>query len=488
MKLPLKSTAGIGAGTAALMTMLRKVTVMAKRMFGRSRDTAVSNGAATPTDRLRAMLSGTVLVGLGIGGAMFCALAIWAIMAPLASAAVAPGNVNPDSSRKTIQHLEGGIIRAIDVKDGDRVAAGQPLFSLEPLAAKAIYTSKRQQWMRLQVTRARLEAHRANQATFDPPSFPQYAADADFAKFVKEQVELFVSRRQNFIEREQILRQQIAQLNQQAGAKTQENASIDKQHDFILEEIEDKRELMSKNLARKPEYLALMRASADLQGRKSANIGEMGRIAERIGEVELSIVSNRTQFDQDISDQISKNNSDIAQLEETLAASEDVLKRTEIRAPVAGTVINLRFKTIGGVVRPGEALVDIVPANDTLIIDAKLSPNDIDVVHEGLPAEVYLTPYVSRHTPRLKGKVTYVGADIAHDAAPAPGTPGAGSGAPPYYELKVRVDAAELHNAVGLEMYPGMPAEVYVMTGSRSFAQYLLDPVRKSFRKAFVED
>jgi HlyD family type I secretion membrane fusion protein len=231
-----------------------------------------------------------------------------------------------------------------------------------------------------------------------------------------------------------------------------------------------------------------MRASADLQGRKSANTGELGRIAERIGEVELSIVSNRTQFDQDISDQISKNNSDIAQLEETLAASEDVLKRTEIRAPVAGTVINLRFKTIGGVVRPGEALVDIVPANDTLIIDAKLSPNDIDVVHEGLPAEVYLTPYVSRHTPRLKGKVTYVGADIAHDATPAPGTPGAGSGAPPYYELKVKVDAAELHNAVGLEMYPGMPAEVYVMTGSRSFAQYLLDPVRKSFRKAFVED
>jgi HlyD family type I secretion membrane fusion protein len=432
------------------------------------------------------MLSGTVLLGLGLGGAMFGSLALWAALAPLASAAVAPGNVNPDSSRKTIQHLEGGIIRAIDVKDGDRVEKGQPLFSLESLAAKAVYASKRQQWMRLQVTRARLEAHRANQEKFDPPTFPDYVADPDFAKFVKDQVDLFVSRRSNFIEREQILRQQIAQLKQQAEAKTQENASIDKQREFILEEVEDKRELMSKNLARKPEYLALMRASTDFIGRKAANIAELARIAERIGEVELSIVSNKTQFDQDISDQMAKNNSEIAQIEETLSTSEDVLKRTEIRAPVAGTVINLRFKTVGGVVRPGEALLDLVPSNDTLIIDAKLSPNDIDVVHQGQDAEVYLTPYVSRHTPRLKGKVIYVGADIAHEAVPA----GAGAAPPaqPYYELKVKVDSKELHHAVGLEMYPGMPAEVYVLTGERSFAQYLLDPIRKSFRKAFVED
>lgn len=488
MHSPLKP--GTGNRPAALMARLRRVnaaaTASARRMLSRSRRDAAASSSDGPPQRLRAMLSGTVLVGFGIGGALFGALALWAALAPLASAAVAPGNVNPDSSRKTIQHLEGGIIRAIDVKDGDRVVKDQPLFSLEPLAAKAIYTSKRQQWMRLQVTRARLEAHRANQPSFDPPTFPQYAADPDFSKFVRDQVELFTSRRNNLIEREQILRQQIAQLKEQSEAKTAENGSIDKQREFILEEIEDKRELMSKNLARKPEYLALMRASADLQGRKSVNMGELGRIAERIGEVELSILANKTQFDQEISDQIAKNNTDIAQLEETLSASEDVLKRTEIRAPVAGTIINLRFKTVGGVVRPGEALVDIIPSNDILIIDAKLSPNDIDVVHEGQSAEVYLTPYVSRHTPRLKGKVTYVGADIAHDAAPAPGTPA--SAAPPYYELKIKVDAKELHNAVGLEMYPGMPAEVYVMTGSRSFAQYLLDPVRKSFRKAFVED
>jgi HlyD family type I secretion membrane fusion protein len=454
-----------------------------KRVADRIRNAAFGNDRSGPPQRLRAMLSGTVLVGLGIGGVMLCALVLWGVMAPLASAAVAPGNVNPDSSRKTIQHLEGGIIRAIDVKEGDRVTQGQPLFSLEPLAAKAIYTAKRQQWMRLQVTRGRLQAHRAGQETFDPPSFPNDVADADFDKFVKDQVQLFESRRRNFIEREQILRQQIAQLKQQAAAKTQENASLEKQGEFILEEIEDKRELMSKNLARKPEYLALMRANADLMGRKESNTAELARIAERIGEVELSIVGNKTQFDQDISDQMAKNNSDIAQLEETLAASEDVLKRTEIRAPVAGTVINMRFKTVGGVVRPGEALVDIVPANDTLIIDAKLSPNDIDVVHRGQMAEVYLMPYVSRHTPRLKGTVMYVGADIARDSPQA-----SAAGAPPYYELKIKVDAKELHHAAGLEMYPGMPAEVYVMTGSRSFIEYLVDPIRKSFRRAFVED
>jgi HlyD family type I secretion membrane fusion protein len=477
---------------SAMVVKLGKVTAVAKSSFNAVCAATFGRGGDRPSDRLRGMLAGIVVVGLGIGGLMFGSLVLWAFLAPLASSAVAQGNVNPDSSRKTIQHLEGGIIRAIEVKDGDVVKQDQPLFILEPLAARSMYSAKRQQWMRLQVTRARLEAHRADQETFVPPTFPNFTADPDFPKFVKDQVDLFNARRRNFIERDQILRQQVAQLNEQKIGKTKENESLDKQREFILEEIEDKRELMSQNLVRKPEYLALMRASVDFIGRKESNLTELARIAERVGEVELSIVSNRTQFDQEISDQLAKANSDIAQLEETISTSEDVLKRTEIRAPVAGTVINIRFKTVGGVVRPGEALVDIVPMNDNLIIDAKLSPNDIDVVHRGLPAEVYLTPYVSRHTPRLKGTVTYVGADIAHEAPPASAGGAAAAASPPsppsYYEIKVQVDAKELHHAVGLEMYPGMPAEVYVMTGTRSFGQYLLDPVRKSFRRAFVED
>jgi HlyD family secretion protein len=439
----------------------------------------------TAADRLRAMLAGTVFVGIGVGGFMFCALFLWAGLAPLASASVAPGKVNPDSSRKTIQHLEGGIIREIWVKEGDRIQQGAPLFSLEPLAAQAAYSSKRLQWMRLQVTRARLETHRTDKATFEPPQFPDLAADVEFEKFSADQVQLFYARRKNFIDRDQILRQQVLQLKQQAEAKTHENESLDKQREFIQEELADKKELVEKNLVRKPEYLALMRLNSDLLGRREANTAELARIAERISEVELQIVMNRTQLDQELSDQLAKVNSDIAQLEETLSASQDVLRRTEISAPVSGRVINMRFKTVGGVVRPGDAMVDIVPANDNLIIDAKLSPNDIDVVHPGLLAEVYLTPYVSRSTPRLKGVVTYVSADTTTEQ----GQPAsAQSEAAQFYEIRVQVDSKEIQQVPNLRLYPGMPAEVYIMTGTRTFGEYLIDPLKSSFRRAFIEE
>ena len=254
----------------------------------------------------------------------------------------------------------------------------------------------------------------------------------------------------------------------------------------------DKKQLIEKNLARKPEWLALERARADILGRMASNQSEIARIAERVGEIRLSILTNQTQYDQDISDQLTKVNTDLSQLEETLPASKDVLSRTDIVAPVDGTVFNLRFKTVGGVVRPGEALLDIEPLHDDLIIDAKLSPNDIDVVRPGLIAEVYLTPYVSRHTPRLKGTVVRVSPDVMRDTAGGMGM--APPGAPPgtagsaYYEVKVRIDHNEFAGlGEDMQLFPGMPAEVYIMTGTRTFGQYFLDPLAKSFRRAFRE-
>ena len=244
----------------------------------------------------------------------------------------------------------------------------------------------------------------------------------------------------------------------------------------------DKKELIGKNLARKPEWLALERARAEVTGRVEANTAELARIAERTREIELSILTNRTTFQQESSDMLVKTNTEISQLEETLPANEDILKRTDIVAPFDGIAVNLKFKTIGGVVRPGETLVDLVPQNDDLYIDAKLSPNDIDVVRAGLDAEVYLTPYVSRHMPRLMGKVTRVGADVMKEQQPA------STVAASYFDIRVKIDKAEIARANVPVMSPGMPAEVYVLTGTRTFVQYFLDPIAKSFRRAFRED
>jgi HlyD family type I secretion membrane fusion protein len=417
----------------------------------------------------------------------------WASRAPLASAAVAQGNVSPDSGLRIIQHLEGGIIRAIYVHDGEAVKKGQVLFTLEPVQARAQYASKRQQWLRLEVTRARLETHVRNQTSFNPPVFAESTNDADFQKFVDDQTSLFSFRRKSLLERERILQQQVLQLGQQTEAKIKENDSLEKQQVFLDEEITDKRKLFAENLVRKPEWLALERARADIIGRIGSNAAEIARIGERASEVKLSILNNRTQFEQDISDQLAKANGDIAQLEETLAASKDVLERTDITSPIEGTAFNIHFRTVGGVIKPGEALLDIVPANDDLIIDAKLSPNDIDVVRPGLTAEVYLTPYVSRHTPRLKGKVIRVSPDIVQgpstDAAASSRAGSTVTGAPTsFYEVKVQIDRSEFSGlAKNMELYPGMPAEVYIMTGTRTFAQYFLDPLRKSFRRSFRE-
>jgi HlyD family type I secretion membrane fusion protein len=443
---------------------------------------------------LRRSLASVVAVGFFLGIVLFGSLLLWGWTAPLASAAVAQGNVSPDSGLRIIQHLEGGIIRAINVHDGQAVKAGEVLYTLEPIQARAQYASKRQQWLRLQITRARLEAHLRNQENFTPPTFPESASDSDFQKFVADQVSLFKFRRMALLEREQILGQQLLQLDQQTEAKAKENLSLKKQLEFLDEEIVDKKQLFSENLARKPEWFALERARADMMGRMDGNAAEIARIAERAGEIKLSILTNRTQFSQETADQLAKTSGDIAQLEETLPASKDVLTRTDIVSPVDGTVFNMHFKTVGGVIRPGEALLDIVPAHDDLIIDAKLSPNDIDVVRAGLAAEVYLTPYVSRHTPRLKGTVIRVSPDIVQgpsaDAAAAARASPTATGTTPasFYEVKVRIDRSEFTGlAENMQLYPGMPAEVYIMTGTRTFAQYFLDPLLKSFRRSFRE-
>lgn len=439
---------------------------------------------------LRRLLRPTIIVGIGVGVSMFCSLAVWASRAPLASAAIASGVVSPDTSRKTIQHLEGGILREIKIVEGSPVKKGDVLFTLEPILAKSQYLAKRQQWMRLQIARARLEAHWAGKDSFEPPSYPEFADDQTLHSFTQTQVALFEARRNSFKERDEILKQQLLQLDQQLEAKTRENESLAKQREFLEEEILDKKELIAKNLARKPEWMALERARADNIGRVQSNLATMASITERKGEVSLSIVTNRTNFNQEISDQLVKTNTDISQLEETLPASEDILKRTDIHAPTDGIVLNVRFKTVGGVVRPGEALVDIVPVNEDLYIDAKLSPNDIDVVRVGQPAEVYLTPYVSRHAPRLIGELTRVGADLVREQmqqpAGAPQAPMQQSAG--YFEIRVKIDKREIAHTTSMVMTPGMPAEVYILTGERTFAQYFLDPVVKSFRRAFRED
>jgi HlyD family type I secretion membrane fusion protein len=416
-----------------------------------------------------------VIVVFVIGGG------VWAAVAPLASAAIAPGVVSPDSSRKTIQHLEGGIIREINVRQGDEVKAGQVLIRLEIVQATAAFSARREQWLRLQGMRARLTAHEAERESFDiaPLLALATAEDAEFRGFIENQARLFAVRRQGIAERTDILRQQIRQLQAEIEARKSENRGLAEQIRLLEEEERDKLELLRRNLLRRPEILALQRLMAETRARMGANDAEMARANQKIGEVELTINATYTEFRREVTDQLMRINTELSQLEEQITASGDVLKRTDIVAPVDGTVLNVKFATIGGVIRPGDAVLDIVPKGDDLVIDAKLAPTDIDVVYPGLEAQVHLLPFVSRYFPMLKGTVTRVSADSIVEQQTGQR----------YYEMKVRVDRDQLERAkYNMHLTPGMPAEVLVITGSRSTLEYIIEPISRSFRRAFRED
>jgi HlyD family secretion protein len=448
----------------------------------KSDDPSTAGQPSAPVDhraRLLRLIKPAATAGLVIIGLVFGVAGTWAALAPLAGAAIATGVVSPDGSRKTIQHLEGGIIKEILVKEGDTVVAGQTLYKLEVTQAQANYSARREQWLRLVATRARLEAHAKDAPRMTLPPEVQNPETEELSAFVDNQQQLFELRRRGLEERENILRQQLRQIEEQTRGKRLENEGLDLQLKLLEEEAEDKATLVRQRLARKPEYLAIQRSIAEVKSRMGSNIATIGSLEERMGEISLQVNAARTQFRDQNAELLMKTNNDLAQLEESLTSSQDILRRTEIVAPGAGTVLNMRFRTVGGVVRPGEPVVDLVPREDNLVIDARLPATDIDVVRSGLPAMVHLIPYLTRDTPMLEGVVTHVSADSNVDQKTEQR----------FYELKVKVDRSKL-DALGhtIELSPGMPVEVFVMTRNRTALGYMFEPLTRSFRRAFRED
>jgi HlyD family secretion protein len=470
-----------------LSTRMREAVDKAWTSFVADPDLAVrpaddKSTAGAPADhraRLMRLIKPAATAGLVIIGLVFGVAGTWAALAPLAGAAIATGVVSPDGSRKTIQHLEGGIIKEILVKEGDTVVAGQTLYKLEVTQAQANYSARREQWLRLVATRARLEAHAKDAPRMTLPPEVQSPETEELSAFVENQQQLFELRRRGLEERENILRQQLKQLEEQTRGKRIENEGLDLQLKLLEEEAEDKATLVRQRLARKPEYLAIQRSIAEVKSRIGSNIATIGSLEERTGEISLQVNAARTQFRDQNAELLMKTNNDLAQLEESLISSQDILRRTEIVAPGAGTVLNMRFRTVGGVVRPGEPVVDLVPREDNLVIDARLPATDIDVVRSGLPAMVHLIPYLTRDTPMLEGVVTHVSADSNVDQKTEQR----------FYELKVKVDRSKL-DALGhtIELSPGMPVEVFVMTRNRTALGYMFEPLTRSFRRAFRED
>ncbi|WP_247305183.1 HlyD family type I secretion periplasmic adaptor subunit [Bradyrhizobium sp. 179] len=429
----------------------------------------------SPRGRLRGLtVAGNLLVlcfMLGLG--------TWASLAPLESAAIASGVVESESSRKTIQHLEGGIVRRILVSDGDIVRSGQMLIALDNTRAASEMQSLQGQLWDAVARAARLQAE---QQRFERIAIPD-ALEQDSkqngvaAAAVSAQQFIFQARLQVHESQLTVIRERRRQVEKEIeGLKAQESAT-GQRVDIVREELDMVATLVNKGLERRPRLLNLQRELADVEGRRGEIAAQISRAAQVISEQQATLFKLESERQNEIAQSLREAQNQIFQLRERLLAAKDQLSRTEIKAPEDGVITDLRIHTAGGVIGAGAPLMDLVPRQDRLIVTARLRPEDIDVVHPGLNAEVHLVPYNQRRVPRLKGTVVHVSADRLLDKRTDQ----------PYYATKIRIDDAQIA-ANDIQIVPGMPVQVFITTRRGTVALYALRPLLDSFRGAFRED
>lgn len=432
----------------------------------------------TPTSP-RGRLRGITVAGNLLVLCFMLGLGTWASLAPLESAAIASGVVESESSRKTIQHLEGGIVRKILVSDGDIVRSGQTLIALDDTRAGSEMQSLQGQFWDAAARAARLQAE---QQRFEKIAIPD-ALEQDSrqnggaAAAVSAQQFIFQARLQVHESQLAVIRERRRQVEKEIeGLKAQETAT-GQRIDIVREELDMVATLVNKGLERRPRLLNLQRELADVEGRRGEIAAQISRAGQVISEQQATLFKLESERQNEIAQSLREAQSQIFQLRERLLAARDQLSRTEVKAPEDGVITDLRVHTAGGVIGAGAPLMDLVPRQDRLIVTARLRPEDIDVVHPGLSAEVHLVPYNQRRVPRLKGTVVHVSADRLLDKRTDQ----------PYYATRIRIDDGQIV-ANDIQIVPGMPVQVFITTGRGTVALYALRPLLDSFRGAFRED
>jgi HlyD family secretion protein/epimerase transport system membrane fusion protein len=420
------------------------------------------------------------MIGYLVVLVFFGGLGTWAALAHIAEAAIAPGIVSPDGSRKTVQHLEGGIIAKLMADDGDHVKQGDPLVLLEETQARAAFQVLRGERRLLAAKLARLLAEQANQ---DAVEFPDWLladepSDPEVQKILQAQRDLFAARHDLHEGRKAIGGKRIEELEEEILGLQSQVRSQREQIALLDEELAAKKKLVDRGMLARPEYLALQRLKAEIEGDAAENVAGIARARQTIGETELQVVNEDANRLDQIVTELADTRSELAAVEEKIRAQRDVLDRTVVTAPVSGVVMKKRFFTTGGVVGPGQPILDIVPDEVELLIDARVRPVDIDTVQAGQRARVHFLPYSERRLPQIWGNVRSVSADSLVDEATGEH----------YFLARVEVPTEELDKlGPNAKVTPGMPAEVLIMTGDRTVLQYLVQPILDSLRRTFRE-
>jgi epimerase transport system membrane fusion protein len=416
-------------------------------------------------------------VGLLIIFLVFGIFGVWAAVAPIEGAAHAPGIVVVKTYKKLVQHLEGGIVSEILAQNGDYVSAGEPLLILDntqPLAQLEITNS---QFVALKAIESRLIAERdEHSAVIYPDSLTRGELNA--SEEMSAQTQIFQARKAANEGAIEVLEQRIEQLQSKRVGLHALKTSKETLAASYAEELVDVRELLSQGFSDKTRVRELERSHALSSGEAAELTASISTTEIEIGEARLQILQRRREFLNEVVNQLGETQTNLKDVLERTTALRDIVSRTVVRAPAAGVVNGMQIHTVGGVVGPGQPIVDIVPQTEELIIEARVSPLDIDRVTEGQSVMIRFSSFGRGSVPTIFGTVLNLSADALLDQ---------NTGAS-YYQARIEVTAEGIADLGSLTLMPGMPADTFIATGSRTFLQYLFKPFTNAMARSFIED
>ncbi|MBN9981375.1 HlyD family type I secretion periplasmic adaptor subunit [Rhizobium laguerreae] len=422
-------------------------------------------------------LTGMTFTGFAIMFLFFGMAGGWATLAPLDSAAVAPGVIKVAGDRKLIQHLEGGIIAELHAANGDIVKAGKVLIQLDNTPAKARLDLIQNRIATRESLAARLRAERDGKAEieFDPALLANRDKAAKDA--VASQRDVFAAKHDNLKDEREILSQRRHQTEEEITGLEGLIVTEDKQIEALEGETKDLESLIKRGLVTRERNLMLRRQQREIEGERATNVAAIARAKSAMAEIDMQILNLGTVRLNESVEELSKVEAELFDLRQEERSAKDVLARTNVVAPVDGIVMDLRVHTAGGVVKPGETLMTVVPLGQQLVVEAMVRPEDVETIAPGQLARVSFPAFARYSLPPLDGVVEVVSADRMTEER---------SGAP-YFAATVVIDKSELAKLEGRKLMPGMSSETMIRTGARTVLSYLAEPIAQNFRRAMRE-
>ena len=426
----------------------------------------------------RSPLRRLVIAGIATILVSFGGFFAWAFSTELSSATVANGTVIVNSKRKTISHFEGGVMSRLLVQEGDKVSAGQPLIELEDTRARSSLRSLQIRRIGLIAKLARLKAEQTDAPRISFPHDFGNARDAAIDDAVMAETMFFEKRRETQGGRIEVQKKTIEEHLEQAKSLGIQIQATDQQIDLINEQRTAIATLVKKGVFPRTQLIEIESRLSELARERSELVGDKARAEKAGAGAQLALTGIESEFQSTIAGEITTARVELADVEEQITASKDVLRRLEIRSPQDGIISNILLRTPGSAVTPGQPLLEIVPENEPLLVEMRVNPRDIDSIAVGSQTQIRLTAFNQRSRLPMEGTITYVAADQSVDEK-------ANSA---FFVARAKLDPASLKANPDVRLYPGMPAEVLIIHASRRAIDYITSPVLESFNRAFRED